>query len=81
MFKLGREYMLSSQNLEIYQIASAYKGPVCILHGKNDDTVPLWCTGKSFEQIKDEPDGFLAVDDTETVSTVLGTWCIYREFF
>lgn len=46
MFKLGREYMLSSQNLEIYETAEAYRGPVCILHGDNDNTVPLWCSQK-----------------------------------
>lgn len=46
MFKLGREYMLSCQNLQIYETAAAFQGPVCILHGDNDDTVPLWCSEK-----------------------------------
>lgn len=46
MFKLGREYLLTTQSLEIYETAAAYRGPVCILHGDNDDTVPLWCSEK-----------------------------------
>lgn len=44
MFKLGREYMLSCQTLAIYENAAAYRGPVCILHGDSDNTVPLWCS-------------------------------------
>lgn len=46
MFKLGREYMLSCQSLQIYETAAAYRGPVCIIHGDSDDTVPLWCSEK-----------------------------------
>lgn len=45
-FKLGREYMLSSQTLEIYETAAAYQGPSCIIHGSDDTTVPLWCSEK-----------------------------------
>lgn len=33
MMKLGREYLLSKQELDIYGTASAYKGPVLLLHG------------------------------------------------
>lgn len=44
MFKVGREYMLSCQNLDIYETASEYRGPVCIVHGDSDNTVPLWCS-------------------------------------
>lgn len=33
MMKLGREYLLSTQELDIYGTASAYKGPVLLLHG------------------------------------------------
>lgn len=50
MFKLGREYLLTTQKLEIYETAEHFQGPVCILHGDNDDTVPLWCSEK-YEKI------------------------------
>ena len=42
--KLGREYLLETQNLEIYETSAAYKGKVCLLHGSNDHTVPIWCS-------------------------------------
>jgi len=44
MMKLGREYLLSTQELDIYGTASAYKGPVLLLHGSEDGIVPLRCS-------------------------------------
>ena len=44
LMKLGREYLLTTQQLDIYGTASAYHGPVLILHGENDRLVPLWCS-------------------------------------
>ena len=44
MMKLGREYLLSTQQLDIYGTAEAYKGPVRIIHGKKDNLVPMWCS-------------------------------------
>lgn len=44
LMKLGREYLLTTQQLDIYGTASAYQGPVLILHGENDRLVPLWCS-------------------------------------
>ena len=44
--KLGREYLLSTQQLDIFGTAAAYQGPVCILHGDKDSIVPLWCSEK-----------------------------------
>lgn len=45
-FKLGRNYMLQTQELDIYGVSGNYQGPVCIIHGSNDGTVPLWCSEK-----------------------------------
>ena len=42
--KLGREYMLETQNLDIYGTSASYNGKVCILHGNKDKTVPIWCS-------------------------------------
>ncbi len=42
--KLGREYLLTTQQLDIYGTAAAYKGPVLLLHGSRDGTVPMWCS-------------------------------------
>ena len=44
VMKLGRDYLLSTQELDIYGTASAFGGKVCILHGTKDSIVPLWCS-------------------------------------
>lgn len=44
--KLGREYLVSTQQLDIYGTASAYGGPVLLLHGDRDGIVPMWCSEK-----------------------------------
>jgi pimeloyl-ACP methyl ester carboxylesterase len=47
--KLGRQYLLETQKLDIYGTASAYKGPVRILHGTKDTIVPMWCSERYLE--------------------------------
>lgn len=42
--KLGREYLLTTQQLDVYGTASAYQGPVLLLHGTKDSIVPMWCS-------------------------------------
>ena len=46
MMRLGREYLLTTQALDIYGTAAAYRGPVRILHGTRDGIVPMWCSEK-----------------------------------
>ncbi|MBQ9475887.1 MAG: alpha/beta fold hydrolase [Bacteroidales bacterium] len=46
LYKLGREYLITTQSLDIYGTASAYKGPVEIIHGSRDGIVPVWCSEK-----------------------------------
>ena len=47
--KLGREYMVSTQELDIFGTAAFYQGPVCIIHGAKDNIVPIWCSEKYIE--------------------------------
>ncbi len=47
--KLGREYLLTTQQLDIYGTAAAYQGPVLLLHGSRDGTVPMWCSERFLE--------------------------------
>jgi len=47
--KLGREYILSTQQLDIFGTAACYKGPVFIVHGAKDNIVPLWCSDRFME--------------------------------
>lgn len=49
MMKLGREYMLSTQELDIYGTAKAYTGPVRLIHGSKDNIVPMSCSEKFVE--------------------------------
>lgn len=44
LYRVGREYMLSVQQLDIYGTSELYQGPVCIIHGTKDGIVPLWCS-------------------------------------
>ncbi len=53
LYKLGREYLLSTQQLDIYGTASAYEGTVLILHGTKDGIVPIWCSERYKETYGD----------------------------
>ena len=44
MYKLGREYLVTTQQLDIYGTAASYSGPVLLLHGDRDGIVPMWCS-------------------------------------
>ncbi len=44
MYKLGREYLVATQQLDIYGTAASYAGPVLLLHGDRDGIVPMWCS-------------------------------------
>lgn len=61
MMKLGREYLLSTQQLDIYGTAEAYSGPVRIIHGSNDRLVPMWCS-EDFKKTYGEAAELLVVD-------------------
>ena len=39
--RVGKNYIIEGRNLHIYDRASAYKGPACIIHGKADFVVPF----------------------------------------
>ena len=39
-FDLGRDYVLTAQNLQIYPTAEKFTGPACLIHGTADRIVP-----------------------------------------
>ena len=39
-FKIGRDYILTSQTLPIFETAEKYRGDVCLIHGTGDRIVP-----------------------------------------
>ena len=49
IYKLGREYLVTTQQLDIYGTAAAYQGPVLLLHGDRDGIVPMWCSERYLE--------------------------------
>lgn len=53
IMKLGREYILSTQELDIYGTAKAYTGPVRLIHGSKDTIVPMSCSEKFVETYGD----------------------------
>ena len=54
IMKLGRDYILSTQELDIYGTAQAYTGPVRLIHGSKDNIVPLSCSEKFVETYTQE---------------------------
>lgn len=54
IMKLGREYILSTQELDIYGTAQDYTGPVRLIHGSKDNIVPLSCSEKFVDTYKQE---------------------------
>ena len=49
LYKLGREYLVTTQQLDIYGTAADYHGPVLLLHGERDGIVPMWCSERYLE--------------------------------
>ncbi len=43
------EYLVTTQQLDIYGTAAAYPGPVLLLHGDRDGIVPMWCSERYLE--------------------------------
>lgn len=41
MHRLGGSYIRTAQKLDIYGEASGYRGPMCVIHGMQDRTVPV----------------------------------------
>ncbi len=49
-YDLGRDYMLTSQTLPIYETAEKFTGAVCVIHGKADRIVP-YTYGERYHKI------------------------------
>lgn len=66
--KLGREYLLTTQELDIYGTAASYEGPVRILHGTKDGIVPMWCSEKFVETYGDRSELVLVEGENHTIT-------------
>ena len=61
IMKVGKEYLQSTQQLDIYGTAEAYKGPVRIIHGEKDSLVPMWCS-EDYKRIYGENSELIVVE-------------------
>ena len=68
VMKLGREYLLSTQELDIYGTAAQYGGKVHILHGTRDKIVPVWCSERYKETYGDRSELVLIDGENHTIT-------------
>ena len=68
IMKLGREYLLSAQELEIYETATAYKGNVLLLHGTKDRIVPMRCSEQYKETYGDKAELSIIEGENHTIT-------------
>ena len=78
-FKMGREYIKVAQTLPIYETASQYIGPLCVIHGTGDRLVPYTfgvcfsreCRNSELHLLDDEDHGF-SKNTPVAVATAVG---------
>lgn len=73
IMKLGREYILSTQELDIYGTAKAYTGPVRLIHGNRDTIVPLSCSEKFVESYNQEAELIVVDGENHMITRKLRT--------
>lgn len=73
IMKLGREYILTTQELDIYGTASAYKGPVRLIHGSKDTIVPMSCSEKFVETYTQEAELIIVEGENHMITKKLKT--------
>ncbi len=71
--KLGREYLLSTQKLDIYGTAKAYTGPVRLIHGDEDNIVPMWCSEKFVQTYGDASELIVVKGENHMITKKLKT--------
>ena len=68
IYKLGREYLVTTQQLDIYATASDFKGPVRIIHGTRDSIVPMWCSERFVETYGDQSELLVVEGENHTIT-------------
>jgi pimeloyl-ACP methyl ester carboxylesterase len=77
MYKLGREYLVTPQQLDIYGTAASYSGPVLLLHGDRDCIVPMWCSER-FRQTYGDRATLVKIDGENHLITRRKKEILYR---
>lgn len=73
MMKLGREYIITTQELDIYGTAKAYTGPVLLIHGSKDTIVPMSCSEKYVETYSQDADLIVVDGENHMITRKLKT--------
>lgn len=73
IMKLGREYILSTQELDIYGTAKAYTGPVRLIHGSKDTIVPMSCSERFVESYTQEAELIVVEGENHLITRRLKT--------
>ena len=71
--KLGREYILTTQELDIYGTAKAYTGPVRLIHGSKDTIVPMSCSEKFVETYTQDTELIVVEGENHMITRKLKT--------
>lgn len=66
IFKLGREYLTQTQQLDIFGTSANYQRPVCIIHGTQDHIVSVNCS-KKYNEIYQHSELHLIEGETHTM--------------
>lgn len=73
IMKLGREYIISTQELDIYGTAKAFTGPVRLIHGSKDTIVPLSCSEKFVESYNQDAELIIVNGENHMITRKLKT--------
>ena len=73
IMKLGREYILTTQELDIYGTAKAYTGPVRLIHGSKDTIVPMSCSEKFVETYTQDAELIVVEGENHMITKKLKT--------
>ena len=73
VMKLGREYILTTQELDISGTAKAYTGPVRLIHGSKDTIVPMSCSEKFVETYTQDADLIVVEGENHMITRKLRT--------
>lgn len=73
IMKLGREYILTTQELDIFGTAKAYTGPVRLIHGSKDSIVPMSCSEKFVETYDQEAELIVVEGENHMITRKLRT--------
>ncbi|MBO5916661.1 MAG: alpha/beta fold hydrolase [Bacteroidales bacterium] len=69
--RLGREYLLSTQTLDIFGTSACYEGPVRLIHGDKDEIVSLRCSRQYLEVYGDNAELMVVEGENHMISKKL----------